>query len=233
MTDPPIKAVPLTRDGYRAVATFLKYTDQLDAIMGAALSGPVSAGTFAFAKHVAKTGKAEIKSVQVVLQFFAKLNEMAQDEGQASGDFVPGFTVSVNLNEYRLLTKGQIDEWNGIAPKITGYLSQLTENSPITISAKAGVLAYQHAKVCQGTKIITDIRPVFDVDGTKVLEMVIMHSLMILDTAGNEHEFTLDAVDLRNLLADCERARAKAKVLVDSLSGLPWSTVEFPESDDE
>jgi hypothetical protein len=67
---------------------------------------------------------------------------------------------------------------------------------PFAVTRKAERLTRAHENVLFEAKVMTDIRPVFNVAGDKILHTVITHSLLIDYIAGNQFakiEIGLDA----------------------------------------
>jgi hypothetical protein len=101
-------------------------------------------------------------------------------------------------------------------------------NHPINITFKAQKLAYLHERIYREGEIITDVRPVFDATGEKVLEAIIGHTLTIsFSRVGQNNErihLALDAGDVLDLRKACDRAIIKAKTLQSSFasSDLNW-----------
>ena len=114
-------------------------------------------------------------------------------------------------------------------------LDAYAADHPIHISMKAQKLSYLHEHLYQDGEIITDVRPIFDGDGTTVREMVITHSFVLnsfsYGEGGRRTHFALDATDLLRLRDTCERAIRKATALKDALGGRQWTVKVLNETD--
>ncbi|WP_191496159.1 hypothetical protein [Mycobacterium simulans] len=95
-------------------------------------------------------------------------------------------------------------------------LFALLQSATVRRFAKALTLHNEYERIVTDTRILSDIRPVFDDDeGDPAIEAVIVnHTLRFSYTAGDgDHElhFALDASDLKKLKAQIERALEKDK----------------------
>jgi hypothetical protein len=81
-------------------------------------------------------------------------------------------------------------------------------------TAKAIELSYDCDNLLQRTRVMTDVRPLFEDGGHAIDGAVVAHTLRLsYDSAGTDHEISLslDGTDLRRLIEDCERALQKEK----------------------
>src|SRR5438128_1255342 len=116
------------------------------------------------------------------------------------------------------------EEWEKTSGILADALQAITDDHPLMISAKATNLAYTHPDLFIGCRVITDVRPVFDTAGNKIVETVITHTLAIncVDEAQERRlmTFALDQKDLTALRKQCERADRKSKVVLEALKHL-------------
>jgi hypothetical protein len=104
--------------------------------------------------------------------------------------------------------------WEEATPTIAWSLAQLeNEDNPLLISEKAEALVWSHQNVLFSSRVITDVRPVFDASGTKILEVIVTNSLHVEFTTGRGGQeklvFAMDATDVAELRRACERAEVK------------------------
>lgn len=110
--------------------------------------------------------------------------------------------------------------WQSIEPE----LRQLLQADAIRTVSKATDLAYDHADLFQGARIVTDIRPVFndlDDDQLKMDGAVVSYTLRLnFDNRDGNHSLSiaLDESDVLDLKAQCERAMQKAKIASSRMS---------------
>lgn len=75
-------------------------------------------------------------------------------------------------------------------------------------------LSYEYANLLQRTRIITDIRPIFNLDATEIEGAVVTHTLRIrYDSVDGDHglSIAMDENDVKTLLDQCNRALVKAQ----------------------
>jgi hypothetical protein len=123
------------------------------------------------------------------------------------------------------------EHWKQAADEVAKTLDLIDADHPLMISAKAGTLAYTHQNLWMNARLITDVRPVFDTAGNKIVETVITHSLVVnyADGTGDRRliALALDQSDILDLRRQCDRAELKARVTVDALKSL--NPVLLPE----
>jgi hypothetical protein len=94
---------------------------------------------------------------------------------------------------------------------------RLLSIKPLKLYARASNVQHQYEDLFFGARIISDIRTVFEPDGTKPLGAMIVHNLKIThgQTGQDRHDkfFALDNADLDILLLAIERAKEKTKSL--------------------
>jgi hypothetical protein len=135
------------------------------------------------------------------------------------------------------LTPDAREKWLNARETILSILQlSVDTNHPAVISRKARRLAFQYERIFITGEILTDLRPVFTIDGNKVLDLIVQHKLIITQhdnstrADNTEIHFVLDARDVINLRNACDRAIQKANVLKDSLGNLPL-TIEVLSDD--
>lgn len=104
----------------------------------------------------------------------------------------------------------QIAAWKLREPKLREILSL----DSVRIVAKALNLSYQYPNLLRSSRILTDIRPVFNVAATEMESAVISHSLSLhFDNVDGDNSltFALDEKDITFLKNQCERALLKAE----------------------
>ena len=86
----------------------------------------------------------------------------------------------------------------------------------LELNTKAISVVTDHDKLFLSAKIMTDARPIFNSDGSKLETIALVHMLRLHFEHNNKHEdafFALDSNDLRNLRRVLDRAEKKAEVL--------------------
>ena len=128
----------------------------------------------------------------------------------------------------------EFERWKGVQ----AGLDELLAVEQYLALGKAINLRYAHANVFQAAQIITDVRPVFNRDGTTPLSLVISHTLEVRYARGTSRQsitLSVDARDVKTLRELCDRADKKAGALVHYFSEHhgPLPVVLAGQGDDE
>jgi hypothetical protein len=203
------------------------FADKLIPIVSAAAEAPAGSTSTAIARVVAQ--KVEIPQEQAD-QILNILQNIGRTQGRLRFNPMQMLDIfTMNVESYAK-TKGQLEilkAWQPLIGTLIEVLKQLGPDHPLSIARKADRVYYAHQHVFSEGRIITDLRPVFDEAGEKVVRMIVTHSLLIDYFDGNlPHclEIGLDATDLGDLRRACERAQGKAVALRDALKDRPWPT---------
>ena len=118
-----------------------------------------------------------------------------------------------------------LPSWKAARDQISQAIEGIQESEILLAASKAKQLTFTHQNILTDINIITELRPVFNEPGDKVLQMVLTHYLMIeYSSGGGGHRMQLavDAADIENLKKRCERAQVKETTLKEALSNQPW-----------
>ncbi len=93
-------------------------------------------------------------------------------------------------------------------------VGRLIQSAPVVLSTKARDLSEDFERVLSNTRILTDMRPVYD-DADKIVGVDITQTLRIDYVSPSDNNpktisFVLDHKDIDKLRVDCERAIKKA-----------------------
>ena len=103
------------------------------------------------------------------------------------------------------------------AKQLADRLATFLAIDSLRLRAKAVDLQVDHAHVLQGTRVLTEMRPVFQIgSASEVAGVLLYHTLKIQyykDEESREIFITLDDRDIIKLKEDLERAEEKAKIL--------------------
>jgi hypothetical protein len=103
----------------------------------------------------------------------------------------------------------KLTDWQAIEDRV----KSLVGLKSVRLIATAIELAYDYANLLKRTKVLTDIRPLYDESGGTIEGAVVSYTLRLrYDSADGEHELSiaLDESDINSLIAQCERALRKA-----------------------
>lgn len=102
--------------------------------------------------------------------------------------------------------------WKEKKDQLVAGFGALAADDPIMVAEKARQLSMTHERSFSEARIVTDVRPVFNAAGDKILKNVVVHSLLVEYHEGYEHrtiQIGLDKGDLEQLKYLCERALRK------------------------
>ncbi len=118
-----------------------------------------------------------------------------------------------------------LDSWRAAEPSVKA----LVEARSVRLPARAMDLAYDYTNLLRQTRIITDIRPLFDPPGKNIEAAVVSHTLRLFYfSSDGEHELSIamNESEVAALHEQCERAIRKAseaKLTMESRCGIPTS----------
>jgi hypothetical protein len=113
-----------------------------------------------------------------------------------------------------------IERWRELEPAFRRLIS----SKKIETTAKVLDLSYDYANLLQATRIVTDIRPVFDNDVTKIDGAVVSFTLRLsYDNSEGNHSLSIamNQEDIKILKDQCDRALKKGALARDTISSLP------------
>lgn len=129
-------------------------------------------------------------------------------------------------------TKEQIEQWQAREPA----LQELFSLDAVRLVTKALNLSYEYANLFKNARIITDIRPVFNVDATDIQGAVVTFTLRLrYDDPSGDHSLSvaLDEADVDALKEQCDRAIRKAETAKKRFSELKDFRISISGQEDE
>ena len=115
-------------------------------------------------------------------------------------------------------------------------ITALEMDEPLGTTAKAIDVALSHERIMGDTKILTDIRPLFQSDPSqKPTAATIVHTLSVKfyeHGTPKEMYFALDSQDVQHLISTLERASTKEATLRAVLDGTGITCLQFGAADD-
>ncbi|MDQ6813176.1 MAG: hypothetical protein M3040_05540 [Bacteroidota bacterium] len=153
----------------------------------------------------------EYSDLKKVLQIIYSLSTLRKDDGLSKEDITSSIIDSlkeIDEEPFKSETK-----WDSFQKKL---LALFTHEEKINLGYKAMSLAWEYDKIFVDSRIMTDIRPVFEEDADKdINSSLIVHHLKIEYHYSNDtHKkvfITLDADDLNVLKEQISRAEKKEK----------------------
>jgi hypothetical protein len=116
-----------------------------------------------------------------------------------------------------------------------GAIEKLLSIESVVLAAKATDLSYDVERFCVGARIVTDIRPVFDLERNGILGSTVRQTLR-LEYATSDGTITsisigLDADDIERIRKACEEATHKTSVATETLKKSGIQEIVIPGED--
>ena len=128
--------------------------------------------------------------------------------------------ASVSIEELAASITAEVLKRKGEHPNpalLEGRIAVLLGIPPLKLWAKASNVQHQYEEIFFEARIISDIRTVFEPDGTTPLGAMVVHNLKITSADGrhqyHDHFFALDNADLEILQSVIQRAKEKTESL--------------------
>ena len=125
--------------------------------------------------------------------------------------------LDADLQEEWIEDSKILQNWHECRP----ILAELLKLESVGIAAKALDISYEYANVLQYSRVMTDVRPIFNEDADEIKGAVVSFTLrMNYYNAGVRKSLSiaLDAADLKILSYQCDRALQKAETAKKRLS---------------
>jgi hypothetical protein len=113
-----------------------------------------------------------------------------------------------------------LERWSAIEPSFLRLIS----SAKVETTAKVLDLSYDYANLLQTTRIVTDIRPVFDDEVTRIDGAVVSFTLRLnYDNIEGSHSLSIamNQADVESLRQQCERALRKSVLAQETVGALP------------
>ena len=200
----------------------LLVADRLSEIVDTAAQAGPAASLTGLAKRVAVKMELNPLDIRDALNAIWNIKRYQRARG------VEGDELIDQLN--KLSGKDSEGRWDDIKEPVLNVLDDVREDHPIFVSIKAHLLAYEHQNLVLSTRLVTDIRPVFDTLGENIFECVVIHTLNVKHTDGLRDSltsFAMDSQDVDDLRNACERAKRKMEVVQEKMAD--FNPVILPE----
>jgi hypothetical protein len=207
--------VRLSEQVVSGLADLVQLRDRIRPVIEAAVRATPIYGLSALGRAIdATTGSSPGDSFAVLSALFL-LHRLQRHRHLDAAETVQVLSDSITrFDHFRRWSEAERNSWDEVKPDIRWALDQLREeDNAVLVSEKAESLAWSHQNVLFSTRLITDARPVFNADGTKIKQVVLTTNLHIEygSGAGMREKLVLamDAKDVRELRIACERAEVK------------------------
>jgi len=151
----------------------------------------------------------DVDKINVIAPQLISLYTLKRGRGLTTEQLVEGLRFAIS-SEHSKWSPEDIARWQEMEPRLRDLLSL----GPVTTIVKALDLSFDYYSLLQNSKIITDIRPVFNEAGSEIQGALVSFTLRLhLDSVSGSSSMSiaLDQDDVIKLRKACERALEKAK----------------------
>lgn len=180
---------------------------------------PLSASQLVFAvAAVIGEGDAErlVRQILGIHGFAIQTGHSISDVLSGLGDVIERQTPEADM---------PIELWRAVEPRVKA----LVEARCVRLTTRAMDLAFDYTNLLRNARIITDIRPVFDLAGHTIEAAVVSYTLRIhyfSDDGEHELSIAMSESDVAEFREQCDRAirkAATAKTTMENRCGIPAS----------
>ncbi len=126
-----------------------------------------------------------------------------------------------------------LSTWIDHKDLVADVITNIGNQDAMLTARKTRELIFSYQNIFTDARIVTELRPVFNKEGDKIVHGVVLHSLMLeySDSKGGNTrlQLGLDAADVVLLKRLCERAEIKSETIKESLKVMPWE-LTYPRS---
>ena len=202
--------IRLPRDAYDDLAALASQSERLDAVADCVARCGVSADNPTVIGCLVQEGGFSEAGARHLLHGLLNLHYLRQDMEISGDQILQVVTRTLEKDATEEWRRANLDAWRASQPKLVEALS---ERNPVGMLGKARRLQYAHEHLLRSTRVLTDLRPVFDDDADEILGGIVTHSLIVEYTEAKTRRrihFALDTEDVLRLKLQCERAESKA-----------------------
>ena len=211
-TDSPFS---IPEDAYGPIRDLVEMTpEDFDAFMTGLTSANPSVSTYTLSRQISRSAAPRLSRalVSAIVNEIMTLEYLKQDSGMDPKEFasaVAASALAATSDEFNFTTND--------AKILKERLSVIfTSDHVLELTTKSNAVMTDCDNLFLQAKILTDARPIFNDDASKIEGMGISHALRIHFEHNQKHRdffFTLDSIDLKKLKTAIERAEKKSKAL--------------------
>jgi hypothetical protein len=157
----------------------------------------------------------EIADLSKILEFLLSINDFRIADDCDRQDLV--LKISEAIIEKKLTSNQDFQDINFVQNRLTQFLGN---EGALSLISKIRSVYGEHQKVFLSSRILTDIRPIFNDDTKSIQAMLILHNLKIgylIDDKKETFFVTIDDADIDKLISDLEKAKRKTELAKESL----------------
>jgi len=231
----PSLTLTIPKQGFDEIGRLARHAAKLATVVAASAKTRFGAKPSAMYEQVATETGIPVADVDLIISGLASLRTLMDKLPADASDLVAAITAAVSSEATEGWLEQNLKNWEAGSASVSAALQSITPDHPIWIRQKARNLTYAHQNIFKSTRIITDLRPVFNTTGDSIGPMVLTHVLSIeyFDGVRNQRiEFALDENDVRELGKSVERAQVKTKTTRKQFGERGWTLIVAGEPED-
>jgi hypothetical protein len=208
-------------------------SEDFDAFMSGLASAEPSLSLSSLSRHIGRQASRVPKSViSAVVNEIMTLEYLKQDTEMSAEEFASGISASALE-----AASSEFDFDAKDAEVLSERLSKIfSSDHVLQLNTKAISVLTDHDNLFLSAKILTDARPVFNEDGSKIEAFAIVHMFRIhfeRNQSHNDFFVALDVGDIPKIRGVLDRAEKKARVLQNTLKAtqVSYLDIELPDAD--
>jgi hypothetical protein len=192
-------------------------------------------------KRISTEAGVSMQDADKIVRSLVNLYNMLVDMAASPSELIEALSAHLEQKTPETWRAGHLHNWKAAQIRIIETLASIKEDSPLATFAKSREVLFGHENIYDSARIFTAVRPVFNRNGDKVLQMLVLHDLVLEFYAGAVNEtrkiqISLNASEVAELKNQCERAQRKAGAIKLAFTGQPWKTTiatnPVPDGDD-
>jgi hypothetical protein len=200
-------AEPLSKSASDEISLLVQYADRLDDLIEAANKQQPALTAGEVVTAISKDLLIKSDDLRKLFNALENLKNLSEEFGGTKK------AIDQLSNTLRDDVSSKLKEKND---SIVKAIERYAGDNSVTISYKAQRLTYIRENIYQDAEIITDVRPVFDAKGEKIIEYLITHYLVATYFHNGRFEqihLAMDAADVVKLRKGCDRAIIKSRAI--------------------
>jgi len=224
--------LPLPEEAFDDVALVVRNADKLARVCEVLATSKAVSSLAEVSKSVSKEADLPEAEARTIIGTLLALHRLRSQLKLSSAEFLDGLAARLAELDPGHTQGDLLKSWDSGLAEIRAALD---EDSAFGALDKATELIYSHQNVLREARVLTDLRPVYNKAADAIVRMVVTHQLILeyLDGSSRKRLYVaIDAVDLKELKEQCERAADKARVVSESLKDLSWPTSRIGEENE-
>jgi hypothetical protein len=222
--------------GLQELAEVASLADHLSDVQKALDQLGPTAGAEGVRTAVAGALKIDLKRADLVLRGLVSLRSLKGVTKLSAADLFDAVTDSLESIASADWRQRHLEPWKSARDKIIAVISQGSDDDVLSVRSKIRELTYLHENILLGSRLLTELRPVYNSAGDSIVNTVLTTTLLIRYRGhgrAQEMQFEMDLDDVSDLRAQCERAERKIATARRMFQQASWNLMVAGSPDQE